>query len=154
MTINKPQEIQVQNDKLKTEVDTLKSVSSNKDLYAKKAEYQLGMMESLKTLNTYILFFYYFLFVLVHLVFAEQYYRGIPRNEYVDSAVFTGFFLFPLVIYYVEAYVYFAITYVLSFLYGTSYVYSFDKLFMFTDFYAAPSNSSTTGLPSLSVDFT
>jgi hypothetical protein len=122
--------------------------------FESKTYYQTKMVESVKTVNTYLLFFYYFLFILIHVLFAEQYFRGVKRNEVVDTLFFTWFFIYPAVIYYVEAYLYFAITYVWSFISGSSYVFDFDKLFIKTDFYAEPNNMSPDGIPSLSTAFT
>ena len=152
----KVQEILEQTKLLKNEVDTNRTIASNRDVYDTKTRYQMEMTQSLKSLNTYILFFYYFLFVLIHGLFAEQYFRGIHRNEVVDSIVFTGFFVYPAVIYFVESYIYFGITYILSFIYGTTYVYNFNKLFTTTNFYEAPvaGGTSISGLPSLTVNLT
>jgi hypothetical protein len=119
----------------------------------RQAEYQEQMYQSLKTVNIYILFFYYFFFILIHVLLLEQFFRGVKRDDVVDAIMFTGFFLYPLVIYYVEAYAYFAVTYVLSFLYGNTYVNNFDMALLHTDFYTEPSASSTgETLPNIAVD--
>jgi hypothetical protein len=129
-------------------------VKNTLNSFESKSHYQTKMVESVKTVNTYLLFFYYFLFILIHVLFAEQYFRGVKRNELVDTLFFTWFFIYPAVIYYVEAYLYFAITYVWSFISGSSYVFDFDKLFIKTDFYAEPNNITPDGIPSLSTAFT
>jgi len=152
----KVQEILEQTKLLQNEVNNARTIASNRDVYDTKTRYQMEMTQSLKSINTYILFFYYFLFVLIHGLFAEQYFRGVKRNEVVDSIVFTGFFVYPAVIYYVESYIYFGISYILSFIYGTTYVYKFDQLLTGTNFYKPPevSDSTITGLPNLTVNLT
>jgi len=154
--MTKVAEIIGQTEALKQEYETKKQIASNRDVYQKKAQYQMEMTASLKTVNTYLLFFYYFLFILIHGLFAEQYFRGIQRNEIVDSIVFTGFFIYPAVIYYIESYIYFAISYVLAYIYGNSYVYQFDKWLTWTDFYLDPSVSTSVegGLPNTQVHLT
>jgi hypothetical protein len=154
--MGKVEEIIGQTEILKREYELNKNIESNRNVYEAKTQYQMDMTASLKSLNTYLLFFYYFLFILIHGLFAEQYYRGVPRSEIVDSIVFTGFFIYPAVIYFIESYLYFGITYVLSYIYGNSYVYQFDKLLMSTDFYRDPavSDSIEGGLPNLTVHTT
>jgi len=154
--MGKVEEIIGQTEILKREYELNKTIESNRNVYEAKTQYQMDMTASLKSLNTYLLFFYYFLFILIHGLFAEQYYRGVPRSEIVDSIVFTGFFIYPAVIYFIESYLYFGITYVLSYIYGNSYVYQFDKLLMSTDFYRDPavSGSVESGLPNLTVHTT
>jgi hypothetical protein len=154
--MGKVEEIIGQAEILKREYELNKNIESNRNVYEAKTQYQMDMTASLKSLNTYLLFFYYFLFILIHGLFAEQYYRGVPRSEIVDSIVFTGFFIYPAVIYFIESYLYFGITYVLSYIYGNSYVYQFDKLLMSTDFYRDPavSDSIEGGLPNLTVHTT
>jgi hypothetical protein len=154
--MGKVEEIIGQTEILKREYELNKNIESNRNVYEAKTQYQMDMTASLKSLNTYLLFFYYFLFILIHGLFAEQYYRGVPRSEIVDSIVFTGFFIYPAVIYFIESYLYFGITYVLSYIYGNSYVYQFDKLLMSTDFYRDPavSYSIEGGLPNLTVHTT
>jgi len=154
--MGKVEEIIGQTEILKREYELNKNIESNRNVYEAKTQYQMDMTASLKSLNTYLLFFYYFLFILIHGLFAEQYYRGVPRSEIMDSIVFTGFFIYPAVIYFIESYLYFGITYVLSYIYGNSYVYQFDKLLMSTDFYRDPAVSASIegGLPNLTVHTT
>lgn len=131
-------EIDAQTAAIKNEINSLHQLKMSGDVSNRKTEYQMEMTQSLQTVNTYLLFFYYFLFLLIHVLLAEQYFRGITRNEMVDTIWFTGFFLYPLVIYYVESYLYFAFSYILAFIYGKSYVYNFNSLFVNTDFYQEP----------------
>ena len=154
--MGKVDEIIGQTEILKREYELNKNIETNRNVYETKTKYQMDMTASLKTVNTYLLFFYYFLFILIHVLFAEQYFRGIKRNEIVDAIVFTGFFIYPAVIYFIESYIYFGITYVLSYIYGNSYVYQYDKLLMATDFYQDPKAAGqvNSALPSLTVHTT
>ena len=146
----KTAEIKTQNELLKQEYNTKRDISQNAQINDKKARYQTEMYESLKTINIYLLFFYYFLFVIIHVLFAEQYFRGIKRNELVDSIWFTIFFIYPPVIYFVETYIYFGIMYMLSFIYGNTYVYNFDKMLLNTSFYVAPNpDTANSAMPSM-----
>jgi TM2 domain-containing membrane protein YozV len=106
------------------------------------AYYQTQMYTSMKYVNSFLLLIYIFLFTLIHVLFFEQYMRGIERSEFWDTIWLTVFFLYPYLIYLTEETIYFAITYVLSFIYGESYVYRFDQIMMMTDFYKPPPESS------------
>ena len=130
--------IQAQTAAIINESNALKQLEMTGNVNNRKTEYQTEMTQSLQTINTYLLFFYYFLFLLIHVLLAEQYFRGIQRNEFIDTIWFTWFFLYPLVIYYIESYVYYAVSYILAFLYGRAYVYNFNSLFINTDFYQDP----------------
>lgn len=149
---SKEAEIKAQNELLKQEYHAKTNNSQSANITGKKAVYQTEMYESLKTANTYLLFFYYFLFIIIHVLFAEQYFRGIKRDEVVDSIWFTIFFIYPAVIYFVETYIYFGIMYVLSFIYGNTYVYNFDKMLLNTSFYVDPNpNTSNSAMPSMGI---
>ena len=130
--------IYAQTESINYEINQLKQLEMTGNVNNRKTEYQTSMTQSLQTINTYLLFFYYFLFLLIHVLLAEQYFRGLKRDEMMDTIWFTWFFLFPLVIYYIEAYVYFAVSYMLAFIYGRSYVYNFNDIMLQTNFYQAP----------------
>ena len=119
-------------------------VQVKQDLAANErlAYYQTQMYTSMKYVNSFLLLIYIFLFTLIHVLFFEQYVRGIERSEFWDTIWLTVFFLYPYLIYLTEQGIYFAITYVLSFIYGESYVYRFDQIMMMTDFYKPPPESS------------
>lgn len=104
--------------------------------------YQTQMYTSMKYVNSFLLLIYIFLFTLIHVLFFEQYMRGIERSEFWDTIWLTVFFLYPYLIYLTEQGIYFSITYILSFIYGESYVYQFDQIMMMTDFYKPPPESS------------
>ena len=143
--------INAQTDAINYEINQLKHLEMTGNVNNRKTEYQTVMTQSLQTINTYLLFFYYFLFLLIHVLLAEQYFRGVKRNETIDTIWFTWFFLFPLVIYYIEAYVYFAVSYMLAFIYGRSYVYNFNDIMLQTNFYQAPVDVDTN-VPTLAVN--
>jgi hypothetical protein len=143
--------INAQTDAINYEINQLKHLEMTGNVNNRKTEYQTVMTQSLQTINTYLLFFYYFLFLLIHVLLAEQYFRGLKRNETIDTIWFTWFFLFPLVIYYIEAYVYFAVSYMLAFIYGRSYVYNFNDIMLQTNFYQAPVDVDTN-VPTLAVN--
>jgi len=127
--------VEKQNTQLENES---KQISQQIAMYERRANYQADMYAAVKYFNQFLIFFYLFLFTLIHVLFLEQYMRGIERSEFWDTIWLTFFFLYPYFIYLVEEYVYFGITYVLSFIYGNTYVYEFDKILMMTDFYAEP----------------
>lgn len=131
-------QISAQTEAIKNETQKLKQLEMTGNLNNRKTEYQTEMTQSLQTINTYLLFFYYFLFLLIHVLLAEQYFRGIKRDDIVDSIYFTCFFLYPLVIYYLESYIYYAFSYITAFIYGRAYVYNFNSILMNTDFYQEP----------------
>ena len=143
--------INAQTDAINYEINQLKHLEMTGNVNNRKTEYQTVMTQSLQTINKYLLFFYYFLFLLIHVLLAEQYFRGVKRNETIDTIWFTWFFLFPLVIYYIEAYVYFAVSYMLAFIYGRSYVYNFNDIMLQTNFYQAPVDVDTN-VPTLAVN--
>jgi hypothetical protein len=156
---NKPKasEVQSQNALLMDEYVTKQNVLQNAQLNTTKTQYQTEMYETIKHVNTYLLFLYYFGVILVHVILLEQYFRGIKPNHTVTIILFVLFFIYPAVIYYVEMYVYSAITYMLSFVYGSTYIYRFDQALLNTDFYLPPpeANASVENqLPSVSVHFT
>jgi hypothetical protein len=130
--------ITAQTKAIQNETQKLKQLEMTGNLNNRKTEYQTEMTQSLQTINTYLLFFYYFLFLLIHVLLAEQYFRGIKRDEITDTIWFTWFFLYPLVIYYLESYIYYAFSYITAFIYGRAYVYNFNSLLMNTDFYQEP----------------
>ena len=116
-----------QNEKMKTEIETVKNKLAT---YEQKNNYQYDMYSNLKTINTVLVFFYLFLFTLIHVLFLEQYLRGVERSELWDSIWLTVFFCYPYLIYLFEQGVYFVITYIQAYFYGKTYVYDFNSLFL------------------------
>jgi hypothetical protein len=107
--------------------------------YEKQTDYQNQLQDSVKFVNNVLIIIYVFIFALMDIFFAEQYFRGVPRNEIKDVIWQIIFFLYPYTIYMIQRNIYFGITYILDTLYGNTYVYQFDKLFTTTDFYKKPS---------------
>jgi hypothetical protein len=130
--------IQYQTQEIQNQIPQIDERSST---YNEKTKYQIEMYNSLKYINQAFLIFYIILFSVIHLLFLEQYIRGIKRDEIADSIWLTVFFLYPYMIYYVERTIYFCITYVLALIYGQTYVYEFDQMLLSTDFYRDPEES-------------
>lgn len=110
--------------------------------YTEKASYQMDMYHSVKFVNNILLTFYLIAFIIVHLMIFIEYLSGAKRNAIADIFWITILFLYPYLIYYLESKVYFMITYVLSLIYGKTYVSNFDKLLLFNEYYAEPVTNS------------
>lgn len=113
-------------------------IKEKTNLYEEKTNYQMQSYNSLKFINNVFLIFYIILFSVIHLLLLVQYIQGIKRDEIADTIWLSFFFFYPYLIYYVERTIYFIITYFISLVYGQTYVYQFDQLFMLTDFYTDP----------------
>ena len=113
-------------------------LESQKNTYTEKTKYQTEMYASVKYVNDILLIFYALLFSTIHVLIFMQYVQGVKRYEIADTVWLTVFFLYPYLIYYVEKTIYSGVMYILSLIYGTTYVYQFDKLLLFTDFYYNP----------------
>jgi hypothetical protein len=127
--------IEYQTNSIYSEIPKIKEQT---DLYTGKTNYQMQMYNSIKYLNQILLFFYLLLFIIIHILLLVQYLQRVKRNEIADMVWLFFFFLYPYLIYYIEKTIYFCITYLLSLIYGKTYVYEFDKLLLFTDYYADP----------------
>lgn len=106
--------------------------------YTEKAKYQIEMYNSVKSINNILLTFYLVAFIFVHIMIFIEYMSGVKRNEIADLFWLILLFLYPYLIYYLERNVYFMITYVLSFIYGKTYVSKFDQLLLSDEYYAEP----------------
>ena len=84
------------------------------------------MQNTLHIFNNFLLFFYAFFFILIHVLYGVQYWQGVQRNEWVDSIMLIVFFAYPYVIYSIEAYIYDAVAYLRKIVFGTSYIPSLD----------------------------
>ena len=124
-----------QNNQLQSQINTVNTTITS---YNQMNNYQYQMYSNLKTLNTVLVFFYLFLFTLIHVLFLEQYLRGIERSEFWDSVWLTIFFCYPYLMYLFEQGVYFVITYILAYIYGKTYVYDFNSIFISPMYYANP----------------
>ncbi len=115
-----------------------KRLEENANNYNEKTNYQMQMYASIKYLNQVFLGVYIILFIVIHVLLLLQYLQGIKRDAVKDTIWLLFFFLFPYLIYYVEMVIYFGITYLFALIYGQTYVYKFDNLLLFTDYYADP----------------
>ncbi len=84
------------------------------------------MKNTLHIVNNILLLFYAFVFVLIHVMYAVQYWNGVPRNEWVDSIMLVVLFLYPYLIYSIESYIYDLIASLTKTFLGTSYIPSLD----------------------------
>lgn len=132
--------IQYQTDKINAQIG---KTSTNKSTYQARTNYQMQMYHSVKYVNQILLSIFIVGFVTVKVLMIVQYIQGVKRNETQDFIWLCVFFFYPYLIYYIEKMIYFGITYVLSFLYGESYVYKFDQILMMTDFYKDPGEEGT-----------
>jgi hypothetical protein len=134
--------IDYQTQEIKNEIPKLEDKNNT---YAAKTSYQMKMYSSLKFVNDVFLFFYVVLFTVIHVLFLVQYVQGVKRDEIKDTIWLTVFFWYPYLIYYLEKTIYFCIAYLLSLIYGQTYVYQFDTLLLFTDFYTDPGMNKPEG---------
>ena len=103
-----------------------------------KTKYQLEMYESVKFVNQLLLIFYIILFSSIHILLLVQYIQGVKRDATTDTIWLIVLFFYIYLIYYIESVIYFGVTYLLSLIYGQTYVYQFDQMLLFTDFYSDP----------------
>ena len=134
--------IEYQTNSIHTEIPKLEE---NNHTYAEKTKYQMQMYNSVKFVNQVLLFLYIVLFTLIHVLLLVQYIQGVKRDEIADTIWISVFFFYPYLIYYLERIIYFGITYILALIYGKTYVYEFDNLLLFTDFYSDPGMNKPTG---------
>jgi TM2 domain-containing membrane protein YozV len=128
--------IEYQTNSIQSKIPKLNDQSNT---YKEKSKYQMEMYESIKFVNQVLLAFYIILFSGIHILLLSQYIQGIKRDATTDTIWLFVLFFYPYLIYYIESVIYFVITYLLSLVYGQTYVYQFDKMFLFTDFYSVPS---------------
>ena len=115
--------VTAQNDSLKVQNADLESRIRVEDTnYRQTAQ----MRNTMRIVNNFLLFFYAFIFTLIHVMYGVQYWNGVPRNEWVDSVMLTVFFLYPYLIYSVEAYIYDFVAALAKTFLGTSYIPSLD----------------------------
>jgi hypothetical protein len=127
--------VEDQNQLLDKQIQDLKNAGLRAE---RNADYQAQMYASLYVVNGVLIFIYFLLFGVIHLLFLELYLRGIERSLLKDTIVFILFFVYPYAIYTIERYIYIAITYVGSWLAGRTYLYRFDRVFSSTSFYTNP----------------
>jgi hypothetical protein len=99
--------INMQTELIVTELDTYKNVENAGIVNTRKIEYQVKTTEGLKKFNTFLLYFYYFIFIVNYIViFVKMYFYGAKRDYRIESIIFIGFLTFPFIIYYVEVFLY------------------------------------------------
>jgi hypothetical protein len=135
--------IEYQTNAIQNEIPILQN---KKNIYDEKSNYQMEMYNSVKFLNQAFLVCYVILFTVIHVLLLVQYLQGVKRDEIADTVWITILFWYPYLIYYLERTIYFCITYFLSLIYGKMYVYQFDQLLLFTDFYADPGMNKQTSV--------
>jgi hypothetical protein len=81
-----------------------------------------------------------------YLINLEKQYECEPNNIIIDNKMDIDDESSRYLIYYLEKTIYSSIMYVLSLIYGTTYFYQFDKLFLFTDFYYDPGQKNPQGV--------
>ena len=133
---------------IKYQTDSINSkipqINDQSNTYKEKSKYQMEMYESVKFVNQLLLMFYIVLFSVIHLFILVEYVKGAKRDEIADTVWISVFFFYPYLMYYIESSIYFAVTYFLSLIYGQTYVYQFDQLLLFTDFYSDPGTEDQT----------
>ena len=119
-------------------------IDGKSNTYIEKTKYQTDMYNSVKYVNQLLLIFYIILFSIIHILFFVQYIKGVKRDPTKDTIWLTVFFFYPYLIYYFEKTIYSGISYFASLIYGKTYVYQFDQMLLFTDFYSDPGSSLNT----------
>jgi hypothetical protein len=131
--------VTAQNDSLKAQNAELESrIRVEETNYRQTAQ----MRNTLRIVNNFLLFFYAFIFTLIHVMYGVQYWNGIPRNEWVDSVMLTVFFVYPYLIYSIEAYIYDFIAALAKLFLGTSYIPSLDLVMGNLSKFDMPPNST------------
>ena len=112
----------------------------------RNADYQAQMYASVQIFNNILVFIYYVIFVVLHILFLEIYLRGETNGDsgttkikiFIGVLICIAFFIYPYVIFTVEKFLYTIVTYLWAWISGQKYVYRFDQLFSSTSFYTNP----------------
>lgn len=118
--------------------DTSNNLQGEYGKYQQLASQQSDMYQGIKFVNAILIAFYIFVFLVLHVLLFKQYIEGVPRDEWKDSIWLTIFFLYPYVIYMIEAWLYKTFLYIWSMITGTIYIPKFHRLFIMSDYYKAP----------------
>ncbi len=116
-------------------IDTSNNLLGEQGKYRQLATQQSDMYQSIKFVNSALIAFYIFLFIMLHIFLFKQYIDGVPRNEWKDSFWITIFFLYPYMIYMIQSWIYKAGLYIWSMITGTIYIPKFHRLFVMSDYY-------------------
>jgi hypothetical protein len=133
----------LESDTVKTQTDKITDAASKLQLDAdaneRKYEHMFETYSLMKLVNTGLVYFYLFLFTMIHVLFLEQYLRGIPRSEFWDSVWLTVFFIYPYLIFFFEYYIYEGFMYISSIIHSQVYVPGdFNNIITGTDMYKSP----------------
>lgn len=116
-----------------------KQIRLDADANERRYEHMFGSFSIMKLVNTGLVYFYLLLFTTIHVLFFEQYLRGIPRSELWDSIWLTVFFVYPYLIFLIEYYIYEGIMYVNSLIHSKIYVPGdFNSIITGVDMYKSP----------------
>jgi hypothetical protein len=115
--------VATQNASLTTKIAELESqIRVEETNYRQTAQ----MHNTLRIVNNFLVLFYAFVFILIHVMYGIQYWNGVPRSELVDSIMLSVFFAYPYLIYSIQAYIYDMFAYLVKIVFGTSYIPSLD----------------------------
>jgi hypothetical protein len=141
-----------QNELLQKQIDPLKNEAIRAE---RNADYKAQTYASIQFVNNVLVYIYFLLFTVIHLLFLELYVRGIKdlhENWMKDTLIFMALVCYPYFIYTIESYIYRLIMYVWSFITGRVYIYRFDRMFGGTDFYKNPDPSVESNGSDNSID--
>ncbi len=136
MSISAAETIQKQTDMINNAVQRL---SVDIDTAERRYEHMFESYSLMKLVNTGLVYLYLFLFTMIHVLFFEQYLRGIPRSEFWDSVWLTVFFTYPYLIFFFEYYIYEGFMYIVSIVHSKIYVPGeFNSIVTGVDMYKSP----------------
>ena len=97
----------MQTNLIRNELDQIKNVENAGVVNTRKMEYQINTTDGLKRFNTFLIQFYYFIFIVNYVViFVKMYFYGAKRDYRIEAVVFIGFLIYPFIIYSVEVFLY------------------------------------------------
>jgi len=119
--------------------NAVQRLSVDIDTAERRYEHMFDSYSLMKLVNTGLVYFYLFLFTVIHVLFFEQYLRGIPRSEFWDSVWLTVFFTYPYLIFFFEYYIYEGFMYIVSIVHSKIYVPGdFNNIITGVDMYKNP----------------
>lgn len=101
---------------------TATKLQMESDANERRYEHMHERHSLMKLVNTGLVYFYLLLFTTIHVLFFEQYLRGVPRSELWDSIWLTVFFLYPYLIFLIEYYIYEGLMYLSALVHSKIYV--------------------------------
>ncbi len=119
--------------------NAVQRLSVDIDTAERRYEHMFESYSLMKLVNTGLVYLYLFLFTMIHVLFFEQYLRGIPRSEFWDSVWLTVFFTYPYLIFFFEYYIYEGFMYIVSIVHSKIYVPGeFNSIVTGVDMYKSP----------------